>query len=77
MATACDFYFLAGQDGTNYERVHYPVASGVVAPTTMAVGSAMTATWIPLTGFINQRYLKVEFTSACTAVSGTFQFVIS
>jgi hypothetical protein len=71
-----DFMFQVSADDSTFVRLKYPIASGLVAPIDVKVGSATTQAWVPIPE-INHRYVKVELSTAATATSTSFKVVIS
>lgn len=76
MASSADLFLQASADNSTFRRVRYGFVSGLTAPTTIVIGSSLSNCFVDVPN-MHHRYVKVEFNSAITAVSGTFEIVVA
>lgn len=76
MTSSCDLFVQVSYDGTTFKRQKYTVASGVVAPGDITIGSAATNCYMNIPD-VNARYVKIEISTAMTATTATFKIIIS
>ncbi|MAH48288.1 hypothetical protein CMI37_20860 [Candidatus Pacearchaeota archaeon] len=77
MASGTDIYFQCANtlDGT-YRGHHHRLTNSTATPGAMYVDSSVTNCFVHLE-FINDRYMKIELSTAMTATSAEFHIVCS